>query len=214
MKVYCSGPLFCPEELGGMTAISNTLEAAGYETFLPHRDGVEAWVMGIVNSPLNANILKIRDIVDRAIFALDIYQIVEVCDCIVFNANGRVPDEGGVVETAIAFATGTPIVMYKNDARTVFKGRDNSMLSGLTGGVYVHAIDAIPAAVQKSLVATAEFGQQNIPPNLQQTLITGKRVWRLLQGLGKFRGQQPDNDRFVKEIERICKEDNETFGTG
>jgi len=28
--IYCSGPLFCPEEIGGMTAIANALEAAGY----------------------------------------------------------------------------------------------------------------------------------------------------------------------------------------
>ena len=50
--VYCSGPLFCPEELGVMRSIAQTLEDAGYQTFLPQRDGVEAFVMNQVDAPL------------------------------------------------------------------------------------------------------------------------------------------------------------------
>lgn len=105
-RIYCSGPLFCPEEIAGMTHIARTLESAGHETFLPHRDGVEAYVLGRAGGPLARlpGMDSILGAIGKAIFALDVYQIVVRCDALVFNMNGRVPDEGGVVETAIAFA--------------------------------------------------------------------------------------------------------------
>ena len=43
--IYCSGPLFCPEEQGGMAALARVLEDAGYGTFLPQRDGLEAYLL-------------------------------------------------------------------------------------------------------------------------------------------------------------------------
>ena len=122
--VYCSGALFCPEEVQAMEEIASTLEGAGYSTYLPHLDGVEAFVLNAVNDPL-ANLLIFRPItrfVSRATFALDIFQILD-CDYFVFNMNGRVPDEGGVVETGVAFAAGKPVVIYRNDARDMPRSR-------------------------------------------------------------------------------------------
>ena len=46
LKVYCSGPLFSPEEVGAMQAIADQLEKKGMSTFLPHRDGLESWLTG------------------------------------------------------------------------------------------------------------------------------------------------------------------------
>ncbi len=68
--VYCSGPLFSPEEVIAMGKIASVLEAAGFNTFLPHRDGVEAFVMNQVNSPFsNAYVFKpIKKIINKAIF--------------------------------------------------------------------------------------------------------------------------------------------------
>lgn len=42
-----------------------------------------------------------REKIDRAIFALDVYRIAERCDYFVFNRNGRVPDEIGEQETSL-----------------------------------------------------------------------------------------------------------------
>jgi len=77
-----------------MLAIAKVLEARGYETFLPQRDGLEPFVMGLVGSPWNVNAPRLRAPIDRAIFALDVYQIVERCSHLVFNMNGRVPTRG------------------------------------------------------------------------------------------------------------------------
>ena len=89
-NVYCSGPIFCPEEVAGLTAIAHVLEEAGYGTFLPTRDGLERIVLGLIDTPLNTKLLGIRSKTHRAIFVLDVFQIVKRCDAYVMNMNGRV----------------------------------------------------------------------------------------------------------------------------
>jgi len=49
--MHCSGPLFCPEEVAGMNALAKVLEGAGFGTFLPHRDGVERYVLSFFQYP-------------------------------------------------------------------------------------------------------------------------------------------------------------------
>ena len=193
--VYCSGPLFSPEERDTMKAIADTLEEAGYGTFLPQRDGVEAHVMKMVNSPLNMNIFNIRKQIDKAIFSLDVYQLVERCDYIVFNMNGRVPDEGGLVEAAIAWSTGIPLVIYKNDDRTAFKGKDNSMITGLTAGKLISDIAELPAEIEK-LKKSFEGKEENsrdpeqLPPHVREALDYGRKVYKILEKLHRGRGEE------------------------
>ena len=50
--VYCSGPLFCAGEIVIMGRIAAALEGAGYAAFLPHRGGVEAFVVNQVEISL------------------------------------------------------------------------------------------------------------------------------------------------------------------
>lgn len=178
--VYCSGALFCPEELAVMQTIAQTLEEANCQTFLPQRDGVEAFVMNQVDAPLsNAWILKpIQTLVNKSVFALDIYQIVERCDGFVFNMNGRVPDEGGVVETAVAYATGKPLVIYGNDQRSLAYGRPNPMIVSAAQAV-VTDIRQIPAALAGCTPAPP--GPIPLPPQVRRDVRFGHRVWKLLR---------------------------------
>lgn len=183
--IYCSGPLFCPGELGEMLTLAQLLENKGFTTFLPQRDGIESLVMSMVNSPFNVNMFNIRKALDRAIFSLDIYQIIERCDALVFNMNGRVPDEGGVAETAIAWAFGKPIVIYKNDARTAFKGMDNSMITGLVRGKIVRSLNKIPDTLEKILhsksVGNKTMDINNLPPEMARAITIGRRIWAILE---------------------------------
>ncbi|MCU0576169.1 MAG: nucleoside 2-deoxyribosyltransferase [Desulfobacterota bacterium] len=182
-RVYCSGPLFCPEEIASMNAIARVLEDAGFTTFLPHRDGLERYVLPFLNTPLSADILGMRDRIDRAIFALDVYQIVQQCDSFVLNMNGRVPDEGAVAEAGIAFALGKPLVIYKNDCRTAFDGRDNSMITGLSVLDPVSDRGKIPSAI---LEAEKILGKPRpdlpgaISGNLASIAGKGEKIWRVM----------------------------------
>lgn len=156
-RVYCSGPLFTAEEVGAMTAIAAALEAAGFATFLPHRDGLEPYVLGLAPSPLAALMPGVRRAVDEAIFALDVHELLQ-CDAIVCNLNGRVPDEGMVVEASLAFALGKPIVLYKADARAPFFGSDNAMLAALGGGAIETRIGRLAARVREAIAARGAPG--------------------------------------------------------
>jgi len=115
VRVYCAGPLFNAKERQEMQEIADELEDAGFETFLPHRDGLE---MAKCTDALKAEGLpesEAGELLSRAIFALDVYQVIHGCDAVFVNLNGRVPDEGAVSEAALAWCSGKHIVGYKAD---------------------------------------------------------------------------------------------------
>jgi len=150
-RIYCAGPLFNAPEREEMKQIAQTLESAGHSTFLPQRDGLEfaqLWPemekVGIAHGAAFAAL-------DRAIFSLDVFELLQRCDAVVANFNGRVPDEGTVVEAALAWHGGKPLVLYKADDRSVFNGADNPMLTGLGDFRYTTQLDAIPAAITAAM---------------------------------------------------------------
>ena len=195
--IYCSGPLFSPEDLRAMSEIAGVLEDSGFDTFLPQRDGLEAFIVNSIDSGC-ANSMLLRPVklfANRAVFSLDTYQIVERCDGFVFNMNGRVPDEGGVVETAMAFSTGKPIVLYKNDSRSAFSGYDGSMVLGAS---YTHSVvddirripDALRRIEEKLCVfSESPFNRDHLPPRVMNAVRFGKRMWRFLKMIRFLRPQ-------------------------
>ncbi len=203
-RIYCSGPLFSPEEVGGMTAIARVLEQAGHATFLPHRDGLEAYVLHFGAVPLPPGLGLLRDGIDAAIFALDAYELVERCDAVVCNLNGRVPDEGMIVEAALAFAVGKPLVLYKDDARAPFGGVDNAMLTRLTGGRRVNSVAAIPGAVTEALARKTAPGSPS--STLQHDIAYGRRIARLLERLPAGTGKKDWDAAVIREVLALADE--------
>lgn len=206
--IYCSGPMFSPEELSTMASIATTLENAGYKTYLPQRDGIEvAKVMALVNTPIISGEI-FRDImifVQKAVFAMDVYQVVERCNATVFNMNGRPADDGSISETGISFAVGKPIVIYKNDPRTEFNGLDNPLLTGLSyNWKYVTDISKIPTnlavMIEKVNSAGANLYLNNPPPMVKKTLEVGKEVWEILQIIRFFEHKEKDLVTILKVL--------------
>ena len=148
--VYCAGPLFNPPERDEMSAIAALLEAAGHDTFLPQRDGFELADVcrRLVEQGVPTD--EATAIVNRAIFALDAHHLLS-SDIVVANLNGRVPDEGTVVEAALAWHAGKALVLYKNDVRSPFDGVDNPMLSCLTDLHVTDRLESLPQAVDTAL---------------------------------------------------------------
>lgn len=196
-RIYCSGPLFCAEEVGGMTAISNVLEQAGHHTFLPHRDGLEPYVLRFGNSALPGLVPGVRGGVDYVIFALDAFELLERCDAVVCNLNGRVPDEGMIVEASLAYACGIPVVFYKSDARAPFGGQDNAMLTALAGPAESR-LEKLPARVADAL---AKAGPRAAPaPDLAQAVAAGARIAAVLEKLPKTLGKQSWSPELVAQV--------------
>jgi len=198
--VYCSGPRFCPEETAGMSAIAKVLEDSGFITFLPHRDGIERFVTRFINTPLNVDLMGSRRKMDNAIFALDVYQIVKRCDCLVMNMNGRVPDEGAVAEAGIAFAAGKPVVLYKNDVRTIFKGGDNSMIRGLSACPPVSRLKMLP-----DVIRNIEPSAANISGRLLKAVNYGEKIWSFLKHVPSSGLNTKEQNEIISEIMRISE---------
>jgi nucleoside 2-deoxyribosyltransferase len=158
--------------------LAETLEQAGFKTFLPHRDGFlfGALVPDLVQAgyPLDVAQWMAR----RAIFALDVYQVLMACDGAVVNLNGRVPDEGAVVEGAIAWAAGKAVVLFKDDVRSKIDGLDNPLVAGLGGFRRVRRSEDLPQALTRVLtehpVETRPL--ESLPATTRQIIEQGQRL--------------------------------------
>jgi nucleoside 2-deoxyribosyltransferase len=91
--IYFAGPLFSEAERRFNLALTQRLEALGYEVFLPQRDGAER-----DRPPYDAMTPEERR---QAMFRLDTSRILD-SDVFLFVLDGRVPDEGACVELGIA----------------------------------------------------------------------------------------------------------------
>ena len=123
MLIYFAGPLFSMAERSFNLRLANHLEEAGYEVFLPQRDGAE--------------ILRLQlDERRRAIFEAERDKILEA-DVFLFVLDGRVPDEGAAVELGMAYAQRhlehhrKLLLGFHSDIRGAFHGSKlNPMLLG------------------------------------------------------------------------------------
>ncbi|MGE8164278.1 nucleoside 2-deoxyribosyltransferase [Paraburkholderia sp. NPDC080076] len=178
-RVYCAGPLFNAAERAEMESIAATLEAAGLTTFLPHRDGLEFAKLKPELEKLGASVEEAAHMLDRAIFSLDTYQLLRRCDAVVANLNGRVADEGTVVEASLAWHAGKPLVLFKADARSMLSGSDNPMLTGLGDFDVVDQLSALPQAIVKAVARDRSRG-------VEQTLENGAEIASLREGGGEL----------------------------
>jgi len=181
MKVYCAGPLFNDKEKEEMAEIAAALQGRGFDVFLPQRDGLELskCIDALADSGVDRQ--SACDCLSKAIFALDVYQVVEECDAIVVNLNGRVPDEGAVAEAALAWYAGKTMVAYKADVRTAFNGYDNPLVMGLFGFRACSSISQIADELQE----IAQKGFQELltverKAEIESLLSFGKRIWHVL----------------------------------
>jgi nucleoside 2-deoxyribosyltransferase len=197
-RIYCSGPLFCAEEIGGMSAIAKVLEDAGFQTFLPHRDGLEGYVMRFSNTSLPSTIPFIRTRIDYAIFSLDVYELIEQCTAAVCNLNGRVPDEGMIVEAALAYAAGKPLVLYKDDARAPFGGYDNSMLTSLVHGRIVKKLSELPSALKYEI--SQKIDAAPLSGDLKKVVSYGKRISSVMESLPELIGKKQWSVEILSQV--------------
>ena len=197
-RIYCSGPLFCAEEVGGMSAIARVLEDAGFRTFLPHRDGLEAYVMRFSNASLASTVSAVRTRIDYALFSLDVYELLERCSAVVCSLNGRVPDEGMIVEAALAYAAGKPLVLFKDDARAPFGGYDNSMLTSLVQGRIIGKLTKIPAALEREM--SGERVPGTLSRDVEKAVSRGRRISAALERLPEKLGKKRWSDEVISRV--------------
>jgi nucleoside 2-deoxyribosyltransferase len=156
-KIYCAGPLFNPKEREEMSQIASVLEEGGYSVFLPQRDGLEFAKLFPLFMEKGVPAPDARKILNMAIFSLDVYQIVNSSG-LLLNMNGRVPDEGAMVEAGIAWANNKVIVIFRSDSRSLIEGNCNPLVLGLSDFSLVGAYGEIAAGFDARFSVAAEDG--------------------------------------------------------
>jgi nucleoside 2-deoxyribosyltransferase len=189
--IYLAGPQYTHEECRSMEKIGKILQNTGYKTYLPHRDSIETQIFkyAVSSQEIHDIVYHNSTIINRFIFSLEIYQLIEKCDALVFNMNGRVPDEGAVFKTSMAFAAGKPLIIYKNDHRSTFFGNDNSMITGLSSTFNtINKIEKIPSALRKAQNKILSYGASpyttdKIPPKMKNILENGRKARKIINSL-------------------------------
>jgi nucleoside 2-deoxyribosyltransferase len=196
INVYCAGPIFNRPEVDEMGKIAGQfVDPVRFAIFLPHRDGLELSPLdnghesasrGECHESIDDSLGLSPEQLSRAIFALDVYKLVGWSDAVVANLNGRVPDEGTVVEAALAWVTRKALVVYKSDARSVLGGLDNPMLRGLGHFQAVESFENLAGLVEKEVAkirsvermdATArETDNSRLPVRVQQSVKMGLEI--------------------------------------
>lgn len=129
MRWYIAGPLFTPKEREHIEEVAGEI-AKITDVFIPHKEEmlVEDLVEEFRKEECAHNALGL---VNYLIFCSDVYHLVSRCNGVVLLMDGRVPDEGAVAEAAIAWTLGMPVIGYKTDTRSLFRGQDNPFITGL-----------------------------------------------------------------------------------
>ena len=156
-----------------MDEIAKTLQGAGYDTFLPQEDGLEGVELlpRLIDRGLDRD--RAGTVVSQAIFSFDVYQLLSICSATVANLNGRVPDEGTVVEAALTWMSNHPLLLYKDDGRVGFAFGDNPMLTGLGDHKVIHNIHQLPLELASLTASPAEL---LLPRHVERIVEAGKRI--------------------------------------
>jgi nucleoside 2-deoxyribosyltransferase len=196
-RVYCAGPLFNQAERTEMTAIAECLARAGFRVYLPHRDGMEFRLVLDVLVERGWSAATAGEFLHAAIFALDVYQLAAECDAMVWNLNGRTPDEGAVAEAAMAWTLGKPLVAYKDDVRSLISGRLNPLLAGMVDFETADDFETLPQALAAACAQTqrVDGSLERLPPKMQRAVRDGGRLWEALRTSSARR-----NDEFIADV--------------
>ena len=132
-QAYIAGPLFNEGERWFDEQIEQVAAAAGYTTFLPHRDGTEGKIKSEKNIP--------------AIFAEDVAAI-DRCDIVIANLNGITSDDGTAWELGYAFAKGKHLVGVYTDWRLQYKFVTVNIMLECSLNKLVHSLDELRLYLQ------------------------------------------------------------------
>jgi nucleoside 2-deoxyribosyltransferase len=179
-KIFLSGPMSSTSDIEGQLAISAVLERR-FDVYLAPKDGVEIrTLIDLLANPtvFSEPFLRAALLVQQIGWAHEIYQLLS-CDALVLNMDGRVPDEGAVVEAATAYTAGKPVIIYKDTSVTFWDFFDNPMVAALDSTWQVIAkVRKLPGALTAALAnppATKGFVYAP-PPNIEAAYQFGEWV--------------------------------------
>jgi len=148
-KVYIAAPLYSAKEQENNIEIDGVLRRAGYNTFLPQRDGFAYGDLFKQVQNEGYDYEEARSIALGIIMHLDVYQVCEGCDATVLNLTVRNPGEGTITEGALCFRSERPLVLYKGNNPSFALEQHSPLLTGQTGFEVVGRVEEIPQKLKQ-----------------------------------------------------------------
>ena len=185
-RLYLAGPMFSDGDKSEQSRLADALTAKGFECHVPQRDGIEvAAVMALLNDPSLHGDTMLEPLVlqrcvawvTRAVVALDVFQVTEACQCTVLNIDGRVPDEGAIVEATLAWSVGRPVVPYQTTTISELGGNNNPMIGVIStwGAIAADAAEAV-AAVETALKSATAVPSRALSPDVEALVDLGRVI--------------------------------------
>jgi nucleoside 2-deoxyribosyltransferase len=125
--VYVAGPLFDEGERWWIETVEQTVKAAGFDAFLPHRD----------NPPKTADNVG-------AIFANNV-DAIDRCTIVVASLNGVTTDDGTAWEVGYAFAKGKHVIGLHTDWRRRFDDEVVNLMLERSCNAMARSLDGLTA---------------------------------------------------------------------
>ncbi len=152
VRAYYAAGLFNEGERAFNLRAKAVLDDLGYEVWFPQEDA------GFLERYMAEGMTMTE--ARQQIFEMNL-AAVRAADVLVFNLDGRVPDEGACVEAGIAFGSGKRCIGLQTDFRAVEPGGNNLMLDGILNYEVASSLDELrlildPEHIEIDL--TAEHG--------------------------------------------------------
>jgi len=163
----------------------SALKSAGYSVFLPQEDGLKFASLLPVLTDRGVSTGEATKILNLAIFSLDVFEIMR-CDGLLLNMNGRVPDEGAMVEAGIAWSHDKTVVIFKSDDRSLIYGSCNPMVMGLADFEFVSAYAEIPRAFDRRIVETESANRASASSRFETANEKGEAISHCLGSRGSL----------------------------
>ena len=138
--------------------------------------------------------LEVTAFARKLVFALDVFQCLHRCDAVVLNLDGRVPDEGAVMEASLAWSTNKPVVIYKTTFITVLGGLDNPMVSGLgMQWASVNKLKQLPDVVNQAMGRSQWPREDECTPgpHVDAVIKLGAEVWARMDEVRAITALEP-----------------------
>lgn len=202
--VYMAGPMFNEGEKRTNADLTAAIEAAGFEAFLPQRDGFEFGLLhgGLVE--LGFDEKQAGQILEAVIFAYDIYQVMRT-DLTVYNNEGRTPDEGAVSENATGWMFGKRAILYSTDLRSKINGSNNPLVTGLCGFTYAKTHDEVIEQLKANYVLFKAEVKETLEERVAKLPPSSRQAFELGQQIDALKKSGKDNIEIAREAVAILR---------
>ena len=158
LRAYYASGLFNEAERSFNLKVKAMLDELGFETWFPQEDS------GFLEDYMDQGMTLAE--ARHHIFEMNL-EAVRNADVLIFNLDGRVPDEGACIEAGVAFGWDKRMIGLQTDFRAVEPGGNNLMIDGILNYEIAADVDQLREMLNDSIIKvdlTGDAPQVEVAP--------------------------------------------------